>query len=168
MNENLKKSQKILKILLTRNPNCSGYVYYLFILGVSGSQFLLSLFGGYFLYHRFAHSLEEKIQNWIKKARVRALILFGIVFGGGFLFRILFKIFSNNEFFLDVFTSIGILFFLLSLIFSIPFGFFLGISLWNLKLFQKHPMIRFIFLPLIIWWGMMLYSMLSFALLFME
>ena len=160
---NCKKSQKILKVLFTRNPNCSGqafqvigffYVTFFASLLISGIQFLFSFFGGYIFYRIFSVFSEEKIQNLVKRAKVVALLLFILGLGNWLLI-------VN---FLDKISLVTLhliepLIFLLPVIFSISFGFLLGISFWNLKIFQKSPKLRFIFLPLIIWWGMFLYAL---------
>jgi hypothetical protein len=147
------KHKKLLKVFLSRNPNCSSQSYYvgLFLFGtfISFIQFLFSFFGGYILYHWLSLS-PEKVQIWIKRGRKIVLILLVFLIGSWWLD----KIFSDkSEFFPPI---IWIL-----LLFPPLFGFFLGISLWNLEIFQKNSRLRFIFLPLIIWLGIFLCGWLS-------
>jgi hypothetical protein len=153
MNPNSKNQRKILKVLLGRNPNCSSQSYYfgLFLFGafISCIHFLFSFLGGYILYH-WLSLFPEKVQVWIKRGRKIVLILLVFLIGSWWLG----KIFSDkSEFFPPI---IWIL-----LLFPLFFGFFLGISLWNLRIFQKNSRLRFIFLPLIIWLGIFLCGWLS-------
>ena len=157
MNHYLKKQGKIIKVLLSRNPNCSGYAGYFLILGFSVIQYFSSCVGGYILYHYFSRFHPERLEKQIKRAKRATLILLVFLFFD-LLLRNSVKFFPRlEEFLVSIFPIEDLILFS-----SIPFGIFLGISLWNLKLFQKNPKLRFIVLPLIIWWGMLLYIFILF------
>jgi len=118
----------------------------IWILGViSFIPFPISLFGGYILYHWFSHLSSENVKCWIRRSKVITLILIIFLMG-------------SKLSLIKIERTLSVILFC---IFSIPFGFFLALSLWNLKAFQKHPMLRFIFFPLFIWWGMLLYLLLG-------
>jgi len=151
MRQNFKTQRKVLKVLLSRNPNCSGYATYFFILGLNFVQFLFSLFGGHFLYHHLSSLSQEKIHYWIKRAKRNALIIFGLTL----LACILLKIFPEL-FFYFIFLFIPL---------SILFGFCFGISFWYLKFFENHPKAKFVLFPILIWLGMLLYTIVLLLLL---
>jgi len=165
MNSNPKKQRKILKILLTRNPNCSMHgIFVFFISGYITFQVFLSILGSYILYYYLSYFSLERLQKLTRRSRVVGLTLFILPVG----ILILSKIFLNKiswealgSYSVIAWRTPFIIFLLPILFLPLPilFGFSLGRSLWNLKIFQKTPKLRFVFLPLIIWWGMFLYEL---------
>lgn len=135
---------KILKIILSKNPNCSGlaitffYSFYFFIVGIL-SPVIVSLFE--FFAERLSFEEKEKTKKYLAKLSLLTIFIYLCIFCGMVVLFLLSK-FGISNFTLKILAAVG---FLSLLILSFALPIVISGYLFLSRKTTKKPLLTFIF-----------------------